>query len=55
MNKWLQDFAYRINIAVVDIYMLQALLPFDCIDNGKLPGNKSSDCKSCEKFENGIN
>ena len=23
-------------------------------NNGKLSGNKSSDCKSCEEFENGI-
>jgi hypothetical protein len=28
---------------------------FNCITNGKLPGNKSSGSESREEFENGMN
>ena len=52
MNKWLQDFAYRINIGWV--FVITACCWVDSIDNGKFPGNKSSDRKPREKFKNGI-
>ena len=55
MNKWLQSFAYRINISwwVFVVAGLAAIV--NCIDYSKLPGNKSSDCKPGEEFENGMN
>ena len=54
MNKWLQSFAYRINISWWVFVIAGISRNFYCIDNSKLPGNKSSDCKPCEEFENGM-
>ena len=53
MNNWLQDFAYRINISWW-VFVLAGIIALDCIDYGKFPGNKSSDCQPCKKFKNRI-
>ena len=55
MNKWLQDFAYSINISWWIFLVAGVLRIVDCIDNGKFPGNKSSNGKPGEEFKNGIN
>ena len=54
MNKWLQSFAYRINISwwVFAVAGFAAIVY--CINNGKLPGNKSSNSKPGKEFENGM-
>ena len=51
MHKWLQDFAYRINIQwwVFVVAGFAALI--NCIGNGKFPGNKSSIGKPGKEFE----
>ena len=55
MNKWLQGFAYRINIdGSVFIIAAVSIMLITFIDY-KFPGNKGSGCKPGEKFENGIN
>ena len=54
MNKWLQSFAYRINISWWVFVVAGITRIVYCIDNSKLPGNKSSNCKSCKEFENGM-
>ena len=55
MNKWLQSFAYRIHISWWVFFIAGVSGIANCITNGKLPGNKSSDCKPGEEFENGVN
>ncbi len=54
MNQWLQDYAYRINISwwLFAAGGLAAIII--ALGNDKFPGNKSSDCKPGEEFENGI-
>ncbi len=42
MNKWLEGFAYRINITWWVFVIGGVLALIDCIDNCKFPGNKSS-------------
>ena len=54
MNKWLQDYDYRIDISWWLFAAGGALLHNYCIGNDKFPGNKSSSCKPGEEFENGI-
>ena len=54
MNKWLQDFAYQNKYKLVDICYCRFVAILIALSNSKLPGNKSSDCKSGEEFENGI-
>ena len=54
MNKWLQDFAYRINISWWVFVAAGVAGISDCIVHSKLPGNKSSNSKSGEEFENGM-
>ena len=39
MNKWLQDFAYRINISWWMFVLAGIVGIVHCIDNGKFPGN----------------
>ncbi len=49
MNKWLQDFAYRINISWWVFIIAGFRGSTDCIDHYQLPGNQSCNCKSCEE------
>jgi putative ABC transport system permease protein len=44
MNKWLQDFAYRIDMPVVDFYCSGDYGCNYCVSYHKLPGNKSCCC-----------
>ncbi len=54
MNKWLQNFAYRIGISW-KVFVITTLVGIvHRIVRNKLPGNKSSHCESCEEFKNGI-
>jgi putative ABC transport system permease protein len=55
MTKWLQDYAYRISIAWWMIAVAGFCCNCNCVDNDNLSNYKSSDCKSCEEFENGVN
>ncbi len=52
--KWLQDFAFRINIGWGIFVIAGGYSYFNCIDNSKLPGNMGSDSKPGEEFENRI-
>jgi hypothetical protein len=52
MNKWLQDFAYRINIQLGDFYCSRSIRIIDCCTYNMYPINKSSNGKSSEDFEN---
>ena len=53
MSTWLKDYPYRVNIQWW-VFAMAGFICLYCIVHGKLPGNKSSRCKSCEEFENGI-
>ena len=52
MNKWLQGFAYRINISWWIFIVAGLIAIIDCINYSKLPGNKSGNCKPSEEFKN---
>ena len=54
MHSWLQDFAYRMNISWWIFVIGRIIGIVNCIANSKLPGNKSSNRKSCKEFENGM-
>ena len=54
MNNWLQSYAYRTQYQLVDVCIGRIACYIYRIDNSKLPGNKSSNCKPCKEFENGI-
>jgi predicted lysophospholipase L1 biosynthesis ABC-type transport system permease subunit len=45
-KKWLQDFAYRIDVNARSIFYGRNFSYNDCVGNCKSPGNKSSNCKS---------
>ena len=54
MHQWLQDYVYRINISWW-LFAAGGLGSNNyCTCNDKFPGNKSCDCKPCEKFTKGI-
>ena len=53
-NKWLQDFAYRINITAGIFFAAGDCNYIDRIAYGQFPGNQSGDCQSCEEFKNRI-
>ena len=54
MNKWLQSFTYRVIIGWW-VFALAGLFGNNyCIGNNKFPGNKSSNSKPGEEFENGM-
>ena len=53
-NKWLQNYPYRITLSWWMFTVAGIVGNIDCIDNGKLPGNKSGNCKPGEEFENGM-
>jgi len=42
------------NYSVVGVCNGRLVIGCYCVDYSKLSGNKSSDCKSCEEFENGV-
>ena len=54
MHNWLQGYAYRINITATAIYYFNYLFRIDNSIAYLHANNKSSDCKSCKEFENGI-
>jgi putative ABC transport system permease protein len=54
MNKWLEDFAYRINM-MVGVYCCRIGGNCYSIGNGELPGDQSRACESGEEFEDGVN
>ena len=54
MHQWLQDYAYRINISWWLFAAGGLAAIFIALGNDKFPGNKSSNSKPGEEFENGI-
>ena len=54
INKWLQDFAYRINIGWWMFALAGMLADIDRIAHHEFPGNKSSNSKPGKEFENGM-
>jgi hypothetical protein len=42
------------NYTVVDICIGRSSSIINCINNSEFPGNKSSNCKPSEEFENGV-
>jgi putative ABC transport system permease protein len=53
-NKWLEDFAYRINISGWIFFIAGMIAILIALATVSVSINKSSDCKPGEEFENGM-
>ena len=54
MHKWLEDFAYRVSIKLVDIFCIRNPGTADRSIDSRFPGNKSRSGESGKEFENRI-
>ncbi len=52
MNKWLENFAYKVHLGWIIFFVAGNSGRADRFVDGKLPGNKSCYCEPCEEFEN---
>ena len=53
-NRWLQEYAYHIELRMVGVSFGGNSGVDDCFVNRKLSGFKSGDVESCKKFEDGV-